>query len=75
MLDGLLMSHPAAAPSCCCSCCCCSQMGMLHHFHLVQHLLHLLFQRSLLLQQVLYHLRLVQLDSLQALQAVKEQLV
>ena len=50
-------------------------MGMLHHCHLVQHLLHLLFLRSLLLQQVLYHLRLVQLDSLQALQAVKEQLV
>ena len=42
---------------------------------LVQHLLHLLPVRSLLLHERLYALRMVQQDSLQALQAVKEQLV
>ena len=41
----------------------------------MQHLLHLLPIRSLLLHERLYALRMVQQDSLQALQAVKEQLV
>jgi hypothetical protein len=48
---------------------------MLQLCQLVQHLLHLLPIRSLLLHQRLYALRMVQQDSLQALQAVKEQLV
>ena len=50
-------------------------MSMLQLCQLVQHLLHLLPIRSLLLHQRLYALRMVQQDSLQALQAVKEQLV
>jgi hypothetical protein len=48
---------------------------MLQLCQLVQHLLHLLPIRSLLLHERLYALRMVQQDSLQALQAVKEQLV
>ena len=50
-------------------------MSMLQLCQLVQHLLHLLPVRSLLLHERLYALRMVQQDSLQALQAVKEQLL